>query len=402
MRFRLFSLVASSCRSVLIAGAVAISSIGASAAVAQEVVRPGVEPGARQGEAAQPGVEPGAGQREGARRGRGRRGGGQRNPLRGVLGGVPMTDADNAVKAVVDRLNFDGYKALIGSLAEFGERRQGTEQNVAAMHWIAEQLKSWGYEVEQMQYEYQGQPREQVFATKVGSTIPGEMYILSGHMDGIGRGQAANDDGSGTALVLEIARVLGAADVKTARSVRFCLWNNEETGLNGSRAYVAQRAELQGKEDPPGSGKFPEPKWLGIVQHDIMLFDHGLPVQPEQVQNADVDIEFQLNSAKANESAALALALLNANRMFATNYPAVMSNAMSNTDSVPFQDLIPAVSLRENRRLYEIGRGADPQWHQPTDVMETYSEADFRLGFNAMQTTLGAVGKLAEARVEGQ
>jgi hypothetical protein len=329
-------------------------------------------------------------------RGTGRR---QGRAQRSALGGVPLTADDEAVKLVVDRLSFDGYKQLIKGLTQFGERRQGTEQNVKAMEWIEEQLKGWGYKVERMSYEYRGQPRQQVFATKVGSKTPGEMYILSGHMDGIGGGEAANDDGSGTALVMEIARVLSAKDVQTGRSVRFCLWNNEETGLNGARAYVEQRRAMQGNEDPPGSGNFPEPKWLGIMQHDMMMFDHGLPVQPEQVQNADVDIEFQLNSAKAFESSLLAVALLNANRKFATNYPAVMSNAMSNTDSVPFQDDIPAVSLRENRRLYEIGRRADPHWHQPTDAFATFSDADFRLGFNAAQTTLGAVATLAEARV---
>ena len=38
-----------------------------------------------------------------------------------------------------------------------------------------------------------------------------------------------------------------------------------------------QRQALQGKENPPGSGRYPEPKWLGMVQHDMMLFDHGMP-----------------------------------------------------------------------------------------------------------------------------
>jgi hypothetical protein len=225
------------------------------------------------------------------------------------------------------------------------------------------------------------------------------MYILGGHMDGRGAGQAANDDASGTALVMEIARVLAAADVQTERTIRFALWNNEETGLNGATAYVEQRAPLQGKEDPPGSGRYPEPKWLGMIQHDMMMWDHGNPVQFQQVLDADVDIEFQLNSAKAAESAALALILLNSNRMFATDYPAVMSNAMSNTDSRPFQDLVAAVSLRENRRLYETGNRANPHWHQPTDLFVTFSDADFRLGFNAMQTTLGAVARLAGARI---
>jgi beta-glucosidase-like glycosyl hydrolase len=136
-----------------------------------------------------------------------------------------------------------------------------------------------------------------------------------------------------------------------------------------------------------------------MIQHDMMMWDHGNPVTAAQALNADVDIEFQLNSAKAAESAQLALQLLNANRLFATDYPAVMSNAMSNTDSQPFMDLVPAVSLRENRRLYETGRGANPHWHRATDLFVTYSDADFRLGFNAAQTTLGAVARLVQAQI---
>jgi hypothetical protein len=356
--------------------------------------------GAGERGASERGAEPGATERGAGRRGRGGRGGAaQSGPGRGVLGGVPMTDDDNAVKAVVDRLSSDGYKELIKGLTQFGDRRQGTDRNMAAQKWIAEQLTGWGYTVERMQYEYRGQPREQVYATKVGSKLPGEMYILGGHMDGIGEGQAANDDGSGTALVLELARVLAAQDVQTARSVRFCLWNNEETGLNGATAYVEQRQALQGVEDPPGSGRYPEPKWLGMIQHDILLFDHGLPVQHEQVRNADIDVEFQLNSAKAAESAMLGVFMINSNRKFATDYPAVLSNAMSNTDSRPFMDHVAAVSVRDNRRLYEIGRGSNPHWHQPTDLFVTYSDADFRLGFNACQTTLSAIASLAEARI---
>jgi Zn-dependent M28 family amino/carboxypeptidase len=316
-----------------------------------------------------------------------------------VLGGVPMTPADSAVKSLVERLDFASYKGLIKGLTQFGDREQGTPRNAAAVDWIEAQLKSWGYATERVKYEYQGQPREQVFATKVGATTPQEMYILGGHMDGRGGGEAANDDGSGTALVMEIARVLGAPDVTSNRSIRFALWNNEETGLNGARAYVDQRAKLQGIEQPAGSRRYPEPKWLGMIQHDMMMWDHGNPVQWQQVLDADVDIEFQLNSTRAEESAQLALKLLNANRMFATDYPAAMSNSMSNTDSAPFQDLVAAVSLRENRRLYETGRGANPHWHRATDLYVSFSDADFRLGFNAAQTTLGAVARLADVRI---
>jgi len=333
------------------------------------------------------------------RQGGGRQGGQPARNLRNVLGGVPMTAEDSAVKSVVDRLDFDSYKSIVKGLTEFGDRQQGTERNARAIDWIEQQLGSWGYTTERVKYQFNGSPREEVFATKVGSTTPQEMYILGGHMDGRGAGEAANDDGSGTALVMEIARVLASSDVQTNRSVRFALWNNEETGLNGARAYVEQRAALQGIENPAGSGRYPEPKWMGMIQHDMMMWDHGNPVTWQQALDADVDIEFQLNSQKAAESATLALKLLNANRLFATDYPAVMSNAMSNTDSAPFQDLVAAVSLRENRRLYETGNRANPHWHQPTDLFVSFSDDDFRLGFNAAQTTLGAVALLAGARI---
>jgi len=59
--------------------------------------------------------------------------------------------------------------------------------------------------------------RQEVYCTKVGATHPDEMYIVGGHMDGIGWGEAANDDGSGTALVMELARVFSSPDVITDR-----------------------------------------------------------------------------------------------------------------------------------------------------------------------------------------
>ena len=319
----------------------------------------------------------------------------------GVLGGVPYTAQDSLIKSVVERLDFDSYKSIIAGLAAFGDREQGTERNAQAVDWIEAQLQSWGYKTERLKYDYvprgggPAEPREQVYATKVGSKTPGEMYIISGHMDGRGGGQAVNDDASGTAIVMEIARVLSQPGMESDRSIRFALWNNEETGLNGATAYVEQRAPLQGIEEPRGSGNYPEPKWLGVIQHDMMMWDHGNPVNYTQVLDADVDVEFQLNSKMHAESAQLALEIINSNRKFATDYPAALGNAMSNTDSAPFQDYVAAVSMRENRRLYETGRGANPHWHQASDVLSTYTDADYRLAFNAMQSTLGALVKLA-------
>jgi hypothetical protein len=379
---------------------------------------------------------------------------------------IIAVDSADPVAVLVSRLDLERYKATIKGLTQFGDRRQGTKRNRDAVDWIEAQLKSYGCaNVERLTYEYNppapaprpagaatggtaqqrpaGPPvasgggrargvrtrtgvnndslrqpdarlralnaepstpgqRQEVYCTKVGSTRPDEMYIIGGHMDGIGWGEAANDDASGSAIVMELARIFSDPAVKTDRSIRFVLWNNEETGLNGARAYVEQRAKLQGIEEPKGSGKFPEPKWLGMIQHDMMMFDHGMPnpdgtMRKEQRPEADVNIEFQSNSKMAKQSAELAWFLHGANARYATDYPAQVGPHMTNTDSGPFQDLVAAISLRENERGTQVGSGWDPHWHQPTDLFATFSDADFKLGLNAAQTTLAGVAKLVGA-----
>ena len=376
--------------------------------------------------------------------------------------------ADDPVRVLVGRLDLERYKATIKGLTAFGDRRQGTDRNRAAIDWIESRLKSFGCtNTERIKYAYDPPPpqpqqaragapdpaiasgeiragsggarqrgitaptgvnnnpeaqadaklrelnsqpsapgpREEVYCTKIGSTRPDEMYIVGAHMDGIGWGEAANDDGSGTALVMELARVLNSPDVQTERSIRFALWNNEETGLNGARAYVAQRAALQGREDPPGSGRYPEPKWLGMIQHDMMLFDHGMPradgtLSPDQRPEADVNIEFQSTSKFADQAMKLAFLFRDANEKYATDYPAAVGHHMTNTDSTPFMDLVPSISVRENERGMQIGAGWSPHWHQPTDRYSTFSDKDFRLGLNAAQTTLAAIARLAGAALK--
>lgn len=240
-------------------------------------------------------------------------------------------------------------------------------------------------------------PVDMVYCTKWGTTRRGEMYIIGGHMDGIGYGEAANDDGSGTAIVMELARIFSEPGVTTDVSIRFALWNGEEGGLKGANAYVAQRAERQGQPD--------EPKWLGMVQHDMMMWDHGMPgpdgkVSPWQRPEADVNIEFQENAKMADAAMKLALVFKNANERYATDYPATLGPHMQSTDSVPFQDLIPSISLREGERRDHVGFGWDPNWHQPSDVYSLYTDKDFRLGLNAAQTTLAAIAQLAKAVVK--
>ncbi len=379
----------------------------------------------------------------------------QRPPLNARQAVAP----DDPIAQLVAGLDLERYKATIKALTQFGDRQHGTDRNRAAIDWIETQLKSYGCSTDRHHFEFvpakpaapqtpsanpttriaggsrvrgfkarigvnrdpnaqkdvrlrqlnaqtgAAGPREQVYCTKIGRLHPDEMYIVGAHMDGQGLGEAANDNASGTALVMELARVLNSTNVESERSIRFILWNSEEGGLQGSRAYVKDRAGLQGLEMPAGSKQYPEPRWLGMIQHDMMMWDHGMPradgtISADQRPEADVNIEFQLISKFADDAMKLAFYFREANEKYAADYPAAVGNHMTNTDSDPFMNFTPSISLRENERGMHTGAGWNPHWHQPTDVYSNFSDKDFRLGLNAAQTTLGAIAELAGVTVK--
>ena len=224
-------------------------------------------------------------------------------------------------------------------------------------------------------------------------------------MDGRGFGEAANDDGSGTALVMELARIFSSPDVETERSIRFILWNNEETGLNGARAYVEARQALQGKEDPAGSRPLSRAE---MARHDPARHDavrsrraargrHGQPRAAARSRRQHrVPIELE-------DGGAIAGARLGDPRRQREIRERLSGGRRQPHDEHGLdavQDVAPAVSLRENERGVHIGSGWDPHWHQPTDIYANFTDKDFLLGLNAAQTTLGAVAELAGARMK--
>ena len=314
---------------------------------------------------------------------------------------VVKINSATGAPSLVNSLSFDQFKSNLQTLSSFGDRSLFTSADpqsfINAQNWIQQQLETAGYTVDRHLFTFQGLPRSNLYVTKIGKVFPDKMYIISAHLDGRGGGGATDDDGSGSILVLESALAFAGSGIETDISVRFIFWANEETGLNGSTAYVSARSSLQGIESPLGSGLYPEPTWLGIIQSDMILFDHGLPPQTNQIAGADIDIEYQVSSTFADQSLSLANSLLSGNGFYSTDYPAEIGSNMRSTDSWSFRNLTSSVSIRENQRIAEIGSGSNPQYHQPTDLFSSYSDDDFRLGFNALQMTLGTVAELAGA-----
>jgi len=88
-------------------------------------------------------------------------------------------------------------------------------------------------------------PSANVVGEIPGTEKPGEVVILSGHLDSWDVGQGAQDDGAGTVTAMEAARLIQSLGLKPRRTLRVVLWTNEENGLRGGKAYRdAHRAEL--------------------------------------------------------------------------------------------------------------------------------------------------------------
>lgn len=74
-----------------------------------------------------------------------------------------------------------------------------------------------------------------------GSKYPKEYVMAGGHLDAYDIGSGAVDDGNGTSVTMEAARLLATAGAKPKRTILFCIWTGEEFGLLGSKFFVENK-----------------------------------------------------------------------------------------------------------------------------------------------------------------
>jgi carboxypeptidase Q len=79
-----------------------------------------------------------------------------------------------------------------------------------------------------------------VIAEIPGNAKKDELVMVGGHFDSWHYGTGATDNGAGSAVSMEVMRILNSLNLKMDRTVRMALWSGEEQGLLGSRAYVKE------------------------------------------------------------------------------------------------------------------------------------------------------------------
>jgi len=170
-------------------------------------------------------------------------------------------------------------------------------------------------------------------------------------MDGIGWGEAPTTTARGRRWSSELARVLNAPMCgQSGRSIR----SLEQRG-NGPqrrpRPTFAQRAALQGKEDPP-IRRYPDPSgWL--IQHDMMLFDHGMPRADARSARSSGPKRTSISNSQSTRSLRISheAGFLFPGRQREIRHRLSAASAPHDQYRLhAFMDLVPAISVRENER----------------------------------------------------
>ena len=154
------------------------------------------------------------------------------------------TDVKNVVAAVsVPRIY--GYEK---ALFDFDSKYVSQPGNKLAAAFLFDRYTSFGYEPEYQPFEYRarnGQTGQtaNVIATLKGIVNPELIYVVSSHYDSVAAGPGADDDSSGTAALLETARIL--AGHPQPATIIFASFTGEEAGLLGSREFVRRAVDAK-------------------------------------------------------------------------------------------------------------------------------------------------------------
>jgi len=173
---------------------------------------------------------------------------------------VPPARASEIGHEIVAQIREETYRYYMDTqlFTRVGDDRgYDSPQHDLARENIVAIFESYGLDVELHPFEYYGGTYYNVVATQIGMVYPEAQYIVGAHYDSESN-PGADDDASGVAGLLEIARVFSAYE--TACTVKYIAFDLEEWGLIGSEAYVVDHFDDDIR---------------GMVQMDMISWNNG-------------------------------------------------------------------------------------------------------------------------------
>lgn len=256
----------------------------------------------------------------------------------------PHPEVSTAILGEIDDLvaeiKQDSLESYVLALQDFFVRLPNTDPAHAARDWIADKFSEFGYDsvlvdtfVGAQIPSYTPCLCYNVMAYKVGTTLPDHKIIIGGHWDAVPNSPGADDNASGTAAVLEMARVL--KDIETSMTIIFIALDAEEAGLLGAHHYADAAAARN---------------------EDIVV-----------MINSDM-IAHLTNTNRANVYTA-----------YTYGYADLWADMAATHGGIDITDVLVGGGSSDQRAFWDAGYHAifvqedlfSPNWHDPTDIADS-------------------------------
>ncbi len=265
------------------------------------------------------------------------------------------------VRRVLEQASVSRVYGHEKALFDFDSKHISRPGNKLAIEYLTAAYKSFGYDAEQQCFDNRtalGGKTCNVIARLKGTEHPELVYVVSSHFDSVPVGPGADDDTSGTAALLEAARML--AKTPQPATIIFASFTGEEAGLLGSREFVrrAQEDKL---------------KIVGVLNNDMIGWAND--------QRLDNTIRYSNDGIRDIQHAAA----LHFTRLI--TYDARWHRG---TDATAFYEVYGDI-------VGGIGSYpvlGNPNYHQPTDLLETVNH---QLIVETSKTTAATLMMLASS-----
>jgi hypothetical protein len=162
---------------------------------------------------------------------------------------------DFPVDSLAEMIDLDSLYSYVTRMEDFYTRFTPTDSNHRARDWLVDKFQSFGYNDIDLQYflaerewmEVYDEPAWNVVCYKEGTEQPNQLIVIGGHYDSYSSNSytypapGADDNASGTAAVLELARIFHDLDFR--KSLMFVAFGAEEQGLDGARFMAGEMAD---------------------------------------------------------------------------------------------------------------------------------------------------------------
>ena len=163
-----------------------------------------------------------------------------------LAGGVAVASPAPAAAPDIPIAEVQAHLTALDEVAQAngGNRAHGQPGQKATIDYLKEKLDEAGFETTVQEFEASGSTGYNLIADWPAGDSD-EVLMLGGHSDGVPAGPAINDNGTGSAALLEVALTVSEQQLSPSKKLRFGWWGAEEIGLVGSTHYVESLPEQE-------------------------------------------------------------------------------------------------------------------------------------------------------------